>query len=151
MLDRLGVEPGDRVPVLRPTVRYWTSTVMKNRLQQIDDNGGFQNCYIIDWDKLAEAADVIWFESKELCVRRKGAGEELSARPTKKCQPVVGPAIKCLPAVKTTVGVSKAVSTVGGNKGPTTVGGFGGARFNPFQFPFTRLAVDHLSSDEVRS
>ncbi|CAN0919309.1 hypothetical protein LINGRAHAP2_LOCUS31378 [Linum grandiflorum] len=33
MLDRLGVEPGDRVLVLRPTVRYWTSTVMKNRLQ----------------------------------------------------------------------------------------------------------------------
>ncbi|CAN0918801.1 hypothetical protein LINGRAHAP2_LOCUS31089 [Linum grandiflorum] len=153
MLDRLRVEPGNRVPVLRPTVRYWTSTVMKNRLQQIDDIGGFQNCYIIDWDKLAEAADVIWFESKELRVRKKEAGEELSARPAKKCQPAVGPSTKCLPAVKTTVRVSKAeaVSTVGGNKGPPAVGGFGGARFNPFQFPFTKLAVDHLSSDEVRS
>ncbi|CAN0893269.1 hypothetical protein LINGRAHAP2_LOCUS18057 [Linum grandiflorum] len=76
MLDRLGVEPGDRVPVLRPTVRYWTSTVMKNRLQQIDDIGGFQNCYIINWDKLAEADDVIWFESKELRSRRKIPGIE---------------------------------------------------------------------------
>ncbi|CAN0846388.1 hypothetical protein LINGRAHAP2_LOCUS4428 [Linum grandiflorum] len=124
---------------------------MKNRLQHIDDIGGFQNCYIIHWDKLAETADVIWFESKELRVRRKEAGEELSARPAKKCQPTVGPATKCLPAVKTTIGVTKAVSTVEGNKGPPAVGGFGGARFNTFKFPFTRLAVDHLSSDEVRS
>ncbi|CAN1221348.1 hypothetical protein LINGRAPRIM_LOCUS250 [Linum grandiflorum] len=151
MLDRLGVEPGDCVPVLRPTVRYWTSTVMKNRLQQIDDIGGFQNCYIIDWDKLAEAEDVIWFESKELHARRKKPGMELSTRPSKKGLLALGPATKCLPAEKSTVGVSKAVCSVGANKGPPTVGGFGAAGFNPFQSPFTRLAVDHLSSDEVCS
>ncbi|CAN0861480.1 hypothetical protein LINGRAHAP2_LOCUS8218 [Linum grandiflorum] len=99
MLDRLGVEAGDRVPVLRPTVRYWTSTVMKNHLQQIDDIGGFQNCYIIDWDKLVEAVDVIWFESKELRVRKKEPGKELTTRPAKKCLPVVGLATKFLPVV----------------------------------------------------
>ncbi|CAN0859122.1 hypothetical protein LINGRAHAP2_LOCUS7575 [Linum grandiflorum] len=146
MLDRLGVEPGDRVPVLRPTVRYWTSTVMKNRLQQIDDIGGFQNCYIINWDKLAEADDVIWFESKELRSRRKKPCTQLTTRPAKKGLLALGPATKCPPAEKSTVGVSKADSSVGANKGPEAVGGF-----NPFQFPFTRLAVDHLSSDEVRS
>ncbi|CAN0907973.1 hypothetical protein LINGRAHAP2_LOCUS25078 [Linum grandiflorum] len=149
MLDRLGVEPGDRVPVLRPTIRYWTSTVMKNHLQQIDDIGGFQNCYIIDWDKLVEPADVIWFESKELRARRKEPGIELSTRPSKKGLLAVGPVTKCLPVVKTTVGVSKAVSSVAANKGPPAVGGFGAAWFNPFHFPFTRLAVDHLSSDEA--
>ncbi|CAN0925619.1 hypothetical protein LINGRAHAP2_LOCUS34863 [Linum grandiflorum] len=151
MLDRLGVEPSDRVPVLRPTVCYLTSTVIKNRLQQIDDIVGFQNCYIINWDKLAEADDVIWFESKELRCCRKKPGKELSTRPAKKGLLALGPTTKCLPAEKSTVGVSKAVSSVGANKGPPTVGGFGAAGFNPFQFPFTRLAVDHLSSDEVRS
>ncbi|CAN0881998.1 hypothetical protein LINGRAHAP2_LOCUS14556 [Linum grandiflorum] len=134
MLDRLGVEPGDRVPVLRPTVCYWTSNVIKNQFQQIDDIDGLQNCHIIDWDQLAETRDIIWFESKELCVRKKELGKELSVCGVK----------KCLPAIKTTVGVSKGLSTVGANKGAS------GARFNPFSFPFTRLAIDHLNSDELR-
>ncbi|CAN0906559.1 hypothetical protein LINGRAHAP2_LOCUS24334, partial [Linum grandiflorum] len=151
MLDHLGVEPGDRVPVLRPTVRYWTSTVMKNRLQQIDDIGGFQNCYIINWDKLAEAEDVIWFESNELRPCKEKPGMELSTRPAKKGLLALGLATKCLPAEKSTFGVSKAVSSVGANKGPPAVGGFGAAGFNPFHFPFTRLAIDHLSSDEIHS
>ncbi|CAN1240235.1 hypothetical protein LINGRAPRIM_LOCUS2652 [Linum grandiflorum] len=117
MLDRLGVEPGDRVPVLRPTVRYWTSTVMKNRLQQIDDIGGFQNCYIINWDKLAEADDVIWFESKELRSRRKIPGKQITTRPAKKGGLLeLGPATKCPPAEKSTVAVSKADSSVGANR-----------------------------------
>ncbi|CAN0904047.1 hypothetical protein LINGRAHAP2_LOCUS22859, partial [Linum grandiflorum] len=118
-------------------------------LMLIDDIGGFQNCYIIDWDKLAEAEDVIWFESKELRARRKKPSMELSTRPAKKGLLALGPATKCLPAEKSTVGVSKAVSSVGANKGPLAVGGFGAAGLNPFHFPFTRFAVDHLSSDEL--
>ncbi|CAN0873331.1 hypothetical protein LINGRAHAP2_LOCUS10346 [Linum grandiflorum] len=84
----------------------------------------------------------------ELRVRRKEPGKELSTRKAKKCLPVVGPATKCLLAVKTTVGVRKVVSTVGANKRPPSVRGFGGARSILSNFRLQGECEEHEENDD---